>query len=270
MAEALLAAEGLRLQYPTAKQAVFADVSLTVQPREIVALLGESGCGKSSLLGVIAGLVNPDRGRVTLRDRPVEGKTPPEVALVFQDPCLLPWRSVAANAGFGLDFRNLALRTAERAGRVAGALDEVGLARAARLYPDQLSGGMAQRVALARALARQPELILLDEPFSALDAITREAMQDLLARLVHRHHSAALLVTHDIDEALRVADRVLLMGGLPASVTHAWAVSATLGPAPRRRASPESLRLRDEIVGALAQGAVSNSDRARLRPADFR
>lgn len=248
----LLAARGLALSYRRGAPPVFSGVDLAVRPREIVALVGESGCGKSSLLSLLAGLNAPSSGAIQFRGAPVR-RTPGEFAVVFQDPCLLPWLSVEGNAGFGLGFRRLGLPRAERRARVAAALADVGLTEHARRYPHQLSGGMAQRLALARALGRQPALILLDEPFSALDAITREAMQALLTELVHRHASAALLVTHDIDEALRVSDRVLLMGGRPAGIVGEWGLLDALGPAPRERHIPRILELRAEILDALTR-----------------
>jgi NitT/TauT family transport system ATP-binding protein len=246
----LLAAQGLALSYRRDAPPVFTGVDLAVRPREIVALVGESGCGKSSLLGLLAGLKAPSSGEIRFRGTQVR-RTPSEIAVVFQDPCLLPWLSVEGNAGFGLGFRSLGLPHAERRARVADALADVGLAEHARRYPHQLSGGMAQRVALARALGRRPALILLDEPFSALDAITREAMQTLLTELVHRHASAALLVTHDLDEALRVSDRVLLMGGRPAGLVGEWRLLERLGPAPRERHLHSLLDLHAEILDAL-------------------
>ncbi len=254
----LLAARGLALSYHRGAPPVFTGVDLAVRPREIVALVGESGCGKSSLLGLLAGLAIPSTGEIHFRGAPVR-RTPGEVAVVFQDPCLLPWLSVEGNAGFGLGFRSLGLPRAERRARVATALDDVGLMEHGRRYPHQLSGGMAQRLALARALGRQPALILLDEPFSALDAITREAMQALLTELVHRRASAALLVTHDIDEALRVSDRVLLMGGRPAGIVGEWGLLGALGPAPRARHTPRILDLRGEILDALTRHRTSKA-----------
>ncbi|MCG5500274.1 ABC transporter ATP-binding protein [Ectothiorhodospira lacustris] len=250
MSTPLLSATGLMLRYGAHGPPVFSGVDISIQPREIVALLGESGCGKSSLLSVLAGLGHADGGEVLFRGRPVR-RTPSQVAVVFQDPCLLPWLSVSANARFGLGFRNLRLPRSERRTRVSRVLADVGLDGWEKAYPHQLSGGMAQRLALARALGRHPSLILLDEPFSALDALTREAMQDLLTRLVHQHASAAFLVTHDIDEALRVADRILLMGGSPAQIMGEWHLLDSLGPPPRRRHGAAALQLRETILQAL-------------------
>jgi NitT/TauT family transport system ATP-binding protein len=252
MTDPLLQAQGLALRYRRDSPPVFADLDLWVRPREIVALLGESGCGKSSLLGLLAGLGAPSAGQVRFRGAYVR-RTPADVSVVFQDPCLLPWLSVRGNAAFGLGFRNLGLPRAEREARASRALRDVGLADHAKRFPAQLSGGMAQRVALARALARQPALILLDEPFSALDALTRAAMQDLLAELVHLRASAALLVTHDIDEALRVADRLLLMGGQPAGIAGEWQLAERLGRAPRTAYSSQSLEIRDEVLRELGR-----------------
>lgn len=227
---------------------VFAGVSLSIRRREIVALLGSSGCGKSTLLRVLAGLARPAAGEVRFLGAPLAAPHP-RSALVFQQPSLLPWLKLAGNVGFGLDFAHQP--KAGRAAldqRVAAAIDAVGLAGREGAYPTQLSGGMAQRAALARALAREPELLFADEPFSALDAITRAEMQALLVDLVHRWHSAVLLVTHDIDEAILVADRILLMGGSPGRVLREWTVDL---PHPRDD-HPEALTaLRLSILGAL-------------------
>lgn len=246
-----LQARQLAFAYPGGR-CVFEGVSLTVQPREIVALLGGSGCGKSTLLRVLARLVLPTRGELRFLGEPL-AEPHPRAALLFQQPSLLPWLSVAGNVGFGLDFRHQpALSEPARAERVRAAIAAVGLAGRETLRPSQLSGGMTQRVALALALAREPQLLLADEPFSALDAITRAQMQTLLVDVVRRWHTAALLVTHDIDEALLVADRVLLLGerepGAPAGVLREWAIGLER---PRER-RPEALAaLRFEILATL-------------------
>jgi len=251
---AVLAADDLSFAHAGAPP-VFEGVSLRVAPREIVCLLGGSGCGKSTLLRVLARLepapssaAGQARGRVEFLGAPLAAPHP-RAALVFQQPSLLPWLDAARNVGFGLDFaRQPTLSKAARERRVAEALDAVGLAGQGGRYPSQLSGGMAQRVALARALAREPQLLMADEPFSALDAITRAGMQDLLVTLVHRWHTAALLVTHDIDEALRVGDRILLMGGRPGRILREWRIDV----ARPREADPAALTaLRLEILAAL-------------------
>ncbi|TAM60821.1 ATP-binding cassette domain-containing protein [bacterium] len=181
---------------------VLHQLTLSVERGEVVSVVGASGCGKSTLLRAIAGLT-PIAGGV----RAVQGK----VAFVFQEPRLLPWRDVTANVAF-------AARDDEERARVAPLLERVGLAAATHLLPKQLSGGMAQRVALARALVRQPEVLLLDEPFSALDALRRRVLQDLLAGIVADSKAAVVFVTHDVDEALRLGQRVVVLAGSPSRV----------------------------------------------------
>ena len=243
----VLGAHGLSFAHAGAGT-VFDGISLAIRRREIVALLGSSGCGKSTLLRVLAGLEKPATGEVRFLGQP-QAAPHPRSALVFQQPSLLPWLRLADNVGFGLDFSHQprAGKDALKA-RIAAAIEAVGLAGREAAYPAQLSGGMAQRAALARALAREPELLFADEPFSALDAITRAEMQALLVDVVHRWHSAVLLVTHDIDEAILVADRILLMGGRPGRVVQGWTVDI-----PRNREDhPDAVAgLRLAILAAL-------------------
>ncbi|AEE45569.1 ABC transporter ATP-binding protein [Cellulomonas fimi] len=186
-------ADGVRVRY--GDRTVLDGVDLTVGRGELVALVGRSGSGKSTLLRVLAGLEEPAAGRVTLAGA---------AGVAFQEHRLLPWRRVAANVGLGLP-------RAGRTGAVRDALAAVGLADRADAWPTHLSGGQAQRVALARALVRRPPVLLLDEPFGALDALTRRHSQDLLVRLHARHGCATLLVTHDPAEAVRLAGRVLVL-----------------------------------------------------------
>lgn len=241
-----LDARDLRFGYQG--RAVVDGVSLAIDKREIVCLLGGSGCGKSTLLRGLAGLAAPDAGTVNFLDQPLLAPHP-RAALVFQQPSLLPWLDVRANVGFGLDFsRQPAIERGARDRRIDAAIDAVGLSSHAHAYPAQLSGGQAQRVALARALAREPELLFADEPFSALDAITRAEMQALLVDLVHRWHTAVLLVTHDIDEAILVADRILLLAWRPGRIAREWRVDI---PRPREDHGDEIVRLRLEIVSEL-------------------
>ena len=245
-----LSARGLRIGY--GGKTVVDDISLTIDRREIVCLLGGSGCGKSTLLRGLAGLSPAQAGDVRFLGEPLLAPHP-RAALVFQQPSLLPWLNVEGNVGFGLDFaRQPAIGRQERKIRVAEAIDAVGLASRAHAYPAQLSGGQAQRVALARALARRPALLFADEPFSALDAITRAEMQALLVELVHRWHTAALLVTHDIDEAILVADRIVLMAGQPGRIVREWQVDL---PRPRDEHGAGVALLRLEIIKALRAGA---------------
>ncbi|GGO26896.1 ABC transporter ATP-binding protein [Micromonospora parathelypteridis] len=174
---------------------VLAGVDLTIARGEVVALLGGSGSGKSTLLRILAGLDGEASGEIVVHGT---------AAVVFQEHRLLPWKRVAPNVGLGLSG-------ADTDGRIQRALAEVGLADRHRAWPAELSGGQAQRVAVARALVREPDLLLLDEPFGALDALTRLRMQVLLRRLRAEHGFAALLVTHDVEEALLLADRILLL-----------------------------------------------------------
>ena len=187
---------------------VLRDVDLDIRAGEIVALLGPSGCGKSTLLRLISGLDRADAGELTIGDAPV-APVDQRCAVAFQEPRLLPWRSIARNVELGLPRG-----TAKAAGRerVEELLRLVQLDHASALRPRQISGGMAQRASLARALARNPRVLLLDEPFGALDALTRLTMQDLLLDVHAAEPTTILLVTHDVDEALQLADRIVLLG----------------------------------------------------------
>jgi sulfonate transport system ATP-binding protein len=188
-------------------------ISLNVAPGEIVTVVGGSGCGKSTLLRLVSGLDVPTQGKVAL-DGDMIVSPHEKIGIVFQEPRLLPWLTVAANVGFGLADRP----KAERAERVARQLDRVGLTDKAQVWPRELSGGQAQRVALARALVMRPEVLLLDEPFSALDAFTRLDLQDHLLDLWADTKPTLLVVTHDVDEAIVLADRVVVMRPQPGRV----------------------------------------------------
>jgi sulfonate transport system ATP-binding protein len=201
--------EGLEKSF--AGQPVLGPIDLDLEAGAITAIIGRSGSGKTTLLRCLGGLEQPSAGTITIGDGKV---TPKDIGYVFQEPRLMPWLSVSKNVGFGL----AALPKPARKTAIAEALDVVGLAGADALLPKQLSGGMAQRVALARALAPHPKLILLDEPFSALDPFTREQMQDHLLHL-HAHYGATMvLITHDMDEALSLAHRVIVLDGPPGRI----------------------------------------------------
>jgi len=198
--------------YPNGTSALH-NFTLSVGGGEAVAVVGGSGCGKSTLLRLIAGLERPTGGEV-LVDSILIAEPHPAVGLVFQEPRLLPWLTVADNVGFGL----AGVDYAERRERVEQALRSVGLADQAGKWPREMSGGMAQRIALARALITRPSVLLLDEPFSALDALTRAALQDHLVQLWERSRPTLVLVTHDIEEALVVASRVVVLRPRPGRI----------------------------------------------------
>jgi sulfonate transport system ATP-binding protein len=211
---------------------VLRDVELQLQPSEVVSLLGPSGCGKSTLLRIAAGLDRDYSGELNSAGE--------SVAFVFQEPRLMPWLDVARNIGFHDDARY------DKAW-VGQLIDEVGLSGFAQALPKALSGGMAQRVAIARGLYSRPRVLLLDEPFSAVDAFTRMKLQDLLLDLARRHDIALLLVTHDVDEALYLSDRVLVMGHRASGIGSAIDVGLAQ---PRDRRDPVLAGLK---VQALTQ-----------------
>ncbi|AUT74244.1 ABC transporter ATP-binding protein [Paraburkholderia hospita] len=252
MTGARIRTSGLTLRYPN--RSVLQGVDFSMEPGELVAILGPSGAGKSSFLRTVAGLVRPSSGMVQVDDQPVAGPRA-DVALAFQDPCLLPWLSVERNVAFGLTFaRQPHLSRASRKERVTLALREVALEHSRTWAPSQLSGGMAQRAALARCLARQPRALLLDEPFGALDEVTRADMQQLLVKVVRHTGASTLLVTHDIDEALLVADRILLLGN-NGTVVDEWTVDV---PAPRAPHIQKLGEMRIQILRAL-QNSMSRA-----------
>ncbi|GAA3876733.1 hypothetical protein GCM10022381_19110 [Leifsonia kafniensis] len=228
--------------------AVLDDISLTVAAGEILAILGTSGCGKSTLLRIAGGLDQPSAGSVTIDGTPVRG-IDPRCAVGFQEPRLLPWRTVAGNVALGLP-RGTARAAGEA--RVAELLALVGLADFADHRPREISGGMAQRASLARALARNPGVLLLDEPFGALDALTRLKMQDLLLDVHRAAPTTVLLVTHDVDEALQLADRIILLGrGDGDSAAGIRQSLVVPGVRPRDRGSAELAQLRAELLAGL-------------------
>jgi ABC-type nitrate/sulfonate/bicarbonate transport system ATPase subunit len=224
---------------------VLSDVSLTVERGEFAAIVGPSGCGKSTLLRTLAGLERPDAGRVLVDGKPVKGPGPDRM-LMFQEHALYPWRTVADNVGLGLELAGVAKQ--ERQERVADVLERVGLKGFETYFPTQLSGGMRQRAAIARALVMDPEVLLLDEPYGALDAMTRLSMQNELLRLWQGTGKTVLLITHDIDEALYLADRVFVMSARPGRVTQELLLDQ---PRPRSRSHAQFGRLRENVMEAL-------------------
>src|ERR1700760_143547 len=214
--------------YPNGVHALDA-VTLGVSPGEIVAVIGGSGCGKSTLLRAISGLGTPPQGAVRLDDMAVTNPHE-KIGIIFQEPRLLPWLTVADNVGFGIEDRP----KAERRERVAHALDRVGLSDKANVWPRELSGGQAQRVAIARALVPRPQVLLLDEPFSALDAFTRVDLQDHLLNLWNEFRPTLILVTHDVEEAIALADRIIVMKPRPGQIADEVVVDL---PRPRDRST---------------------------------
>src|SRR5882672_33808 len=221
-----------------------ADVSLDVDAGNLVSVIGPSGCGKSTLLRLIAGLDIPDSGELKVGDESISGPAA-DRGLVFQDPNLFPWLTVRRNIQAGLVARGV---LHQKRHEVDEFMRLVGLEAFSNAFPHHLSGGMAQRVALARALINHPKVLLLDEPLGALDAFTRMRMQDEVLRLWQARNTTMLLVTHDIDEAIYMSDRILLMTPRPGRIERVIVVDM---PRPRQRNSQEFLRLRGEILEIL-------------------
>ena len=238
---------------------VIAELSLEIAAGEIVAILGASGCGKSTLLRLIGGLDRPTTGAITIGGEPVRANDE-RCAVAFQEPRLLPWRTVAGNIRYGLPHGT---DKTEAAARVSELVNLVELEHATNLRPREISGGMAQRVSLARALARNPEVLLLDEPFGALDALTRLKMQDLLLRVHEVAPTTVFLVTHDVDEALQLADRIVVLAspgaGAPATISHIVDVP---GERPRNRGSADLAEIKAQLLEELGVDAHTNASSA--------
>ena len=248
---------GVGRSFPAAdgERAVLRDLDLTVEPGEVLAIIGASGCGKSTLLRAVGGLDTGSTGEILLGDSPARAYDS-RTAVGFQEPRLMPWRTIHQNVALGLPPGT---GRAEGRERVDQLLELVGLADHAGHRPREVSGGMAQRTSLARALARRPGVLLLDEPFGALDALTRMKMQDLLLDIHAATPTTVLLVTHDVDEALQLADRILLLGQDPspgaASGATARSVVTVPGSRPRDRGSAALAELRSELLGGLGVDA---------------
>ena len=232
--------EDLRKSYGEAP--VLGPVDLLLEAGTITVIIGRSGCGKTTLLRCLGGLERPDSGLIRVGHGMLQ---PRDIGYVFQEPRLMPWLTVAANIAFGLARGDQPARDEA----VGEALLRIGMPGAGHLLPKQLSGGMAQRVALARGLAAGPEVLLLDEPFSALDPFTREQMQDHLLHLHRCYGTTIVLITHDMDEALALADRILVLRGRPGLIDADFAIDM---PRPRRRISEEMLGWRSRLAASLS------------------
>jgi NitT/TauT family transport system ATP-binding protein len=241
---------------PSSALQVLRDVSFDLYGNEIVSLIGESGCGKTTLLRIVHGLIRRDRGDVAVNGRVVTGPGP-DRGIVFQQANLLPWRSARRNVEFGLEMQGM--DKAARRARALELLDLVGLGRFHDRYPHQLSGGMQQRVGLARALAINPDVLLMDEPFSALDAQTREVLQQEVLRIQAETDQTVLFVTHDLDEAIYLSNRIVVLAAHPGRVKEIITVpfGRDRGDLPTLRSDPRFTELRTRIWSLISGGAPS-------------
>jgi len=246
---------GVHKEFAKGERRVLAlqDIDLTVAQHEFVAILGPSGCGKSTLLNMVAGFDRPTRGSVQVEGEQIVEPSPRR-CVVFQEPALFPWLTVMDNVVFGP--RNRRQPAAEYRPRAAQIIEQVGLRGFEASYPAELSGGMRQRVGIARVLIMEPKVLLMDEPFGSLDAQTRTLMQELLLALWERHHQTVLFITHDIEEALLLADRVCVMTARPGRIKKSIEV-----PMPRPRSieltlSPEFNALRREVLELIREESV--------------
>jgi nitrate/nitrite transport system ATP-binding protein len=254
--------QGVEQSFKTAKGPFLAlrDINLTVAKGEFITLIGHSGCGKSTLLNLIAGLTTPTAGTLICANREISGPGP-ERAVVFQNHSLLPWLTCFENVylgvervfGAGNSTHSKGETKAQLKARTDAALALVGLSHAAQKRPGEISGGMKQRVGIARALAMEPKVLLMDEPFGALDALTRAKLQDELLEIVARTHSTVVMVTHDVDEAVLLSDKIVMLTNGPAA-TIGEVLSVDL-PRPRNRValadSPQYLQYRKEVIDFL-------------------
>ena len=247
MAETALEMKAVNRTYADDKETVveaLRDISLNVERGEFVSLIGSSGCGKTTLLRLIAGLDEPQSGQLLLDGREIRG-TDPKRGYVIQQGGLFPWLTVSGNIAYGLKVQGL---YKERKADVAKYIDLIGLNGFEKSFPHQISGGMAQRVAIARALINEPELLLLDEPLGALDAFTRMDLQDKILELWQSRGVTIVLVTHDVDEAIYLSDRVVVMTPRPGKIVEVVPVDL---PRPRDRGNPDFFRLRTHILERL-------------------
>lgn len=237
------------------------EVSLSIEQGEFIVVVGPSGCGKTTLINAVAGLLKPSSGSILVEGRPVTGPGP-DRAMVFQEYALLPWRTVMGNVKFGVEMqRNGNVDTSER--KLQDKIDMVGLKGFEKSYPHQLSGGMRQRVGLARALVAEPQVLLMDEPFAALDAMTREVMQGELEQIIATSTQTVIFITHSIDEAIALADRVVVASARPGRIREIVPIDL---PRPRReydvKSHPGFAELREHLWNLLREEAIIHAHQA--------
>ncbi len=240
------------------------DFSIEIEPEEFVSIIGPSGCGKSTIVNVVAGFVDCTGGSARIDGREIDGP-PPECGVVFQDYALFPWLNVVQNAGFGLRMQKVDKETRTRIAREK--IDQVHLTGFEAKYPHELSGGMKQRVGLARILASNPRVMLMDEPFGALDAQTRELMQGLLLEVWDQYRATVVFITHDLDEAIVLSDKIVLMSARPGTVKAVFG-----NPLPRPRyieevtTSTDFVELKRKLAGSLREEIEAAMEQAEMAP----
>lgn len=255
---AKLQVKHLSKTYPTRgnqRLTVLDNVSFQIFPREFVCLVGASGCGKSTLLNIIAGLTPPSAGEVCVDAVAVTGRPGSDRGMVFQGYTLYPWLTVEQNIAFGLQFQKMP--KAEQQDRVHYFLEVVSLSKFAKAYPKQLSGGMKQRVAIARAIANEPAVLLMDEPFGALDAQTKEQMQEFLLELWEKTHVTVLMITHDIEEAIYLSQRVYVMGAHPGHIRQEIPIQLPEHRELEIKLTAEFVEIKRQIIHSLHQNSAS-------------
>lgn len=261
--EPVIVAKGLTVGYKLHRErkllTALKDITLTVNKGEFVCLLGPSGCGKTTFINAISGLVPAWEGSIHVDGQPVTGPGP-DRAMVFQDYALMPWRTVESNIRMPFELQNLGLSKAQIDERVARYLDLVELTGFEKSFPYELSGGMKQRVGIARALATEPKILLADEPFAAIDAMTREAMQSELERFVTKTKQTVVFITHSIDEAITLGDRIVVISRRPGRIKEVLDVNL---PRPRfdheLKSLPEYSELREHIWRLVKDEALSGA-----------
>jgi NitT/TauT family transport system ATP-binding protein len=244
-----LVVENISKSYPirdNQQLTVLQNIDLEIFPREFICLVGASGCGKSTLLNIIAGLTPPSAGAVLVDGRSVTGRPGSDRGMVFQGYTLYPWLTVAQNIAFGLQFQKMS--KSEQRDKVGYFLNVVGLEKFAHSYPKQLSGGMKQRVGIARALANEPAVLLMDEPFGALDAQTKEQMQEFLLELWSKTHITVLMITHDVEEAIYLSQRIYVMSCRPGQIKSEIAIDLPEHRELDLKLAPEFVAIKRQVL----------------------